>query len=100
MAKKAIDDRAYVLRCAHCLADDFKIEDVKLEDKVKYYTDTPYKFLTTAGRPHDETPGGDQSDSELIIRKELDLTQADEVEGEDELRVVKTAVITILDGEH
>jgi hypothetical protein len=44
MAKKAKKDTNFVIKCPHCLEHDFKLEDVKPDDKLKYYTDTPFKF--------------------------------------------------------
>ena len=44
MAKKAKKDREFVIRCSHCLVIDFKLTDVKPDDKVKIYTDTPFKL--------------------------------------------------------
>jgi hypothetical protein len=44
MLRKAIKDyESYTLRCAHCLNERFALRDVKLLDKIKYYTDTPMK---------------------------------------------------------
>jgi len=51
MAKRAKKDRHFIIKCSHCFETDFKLHDVKPEDKVKYYTDTPFKL----GRI---TPGG------------------------------------------
>lgn len=47
MAKKAKKDISFIIRCAHCFKDEFKLEDVKHEDTVKIYTDTPYKYAET-----------------------------------------------------
>ena len=44
MAKKAKKDREFIIRCSHCLVIEFKLTDVKPEDKVKIYTDTPFKL--------------------------------------------------------
>lgn len=44
MAKKAKKDTSFVIRCAHCSEDEFKLEDVKLEESIKIYTDSPSKF--------------------------------------------------------
>lgn len=48
MLKKAIRDfeGCYTLRCAHCLQESFTLRDVMLQDKIKYYTDTPMKYMT------------------------------------------------------
>ena len=32
-----------MIRCSHCFSDDFKLDDVNPNDKVKFYTDTPFK---------------------------------------------------------
>lgn len=44
MAKKAKKDSNFIIRCPHCLENEFKLTDVKKEDKVKFYTDTPFKY--------------------------------------------------------
>jgi hypothetical protein len=44
MAKKAKKDSSFMIKCPHCFEHDFKLEDVKPDDKLKYYTDTPFKF--------------------------------------------------------
>jgi hypothetical protein len=48
MAKKAKPDKYFIIKCAHCFETDFKLLDVNPEEKVKLYTDTPYKlgFIT------------------------------------------------------
>lgn len=43
MAKRAKRDREFIIRCAHCLEEDFKLTDVGPEETVKHYTDTPFK---------------------------------------------------------
>ncbi len=53
MAKKAKREKEFVIRCAHCLQEDFRLVDVKVEDSVKHYTDTPFK---RSRRPSIETP--------------------------------------------
>lgn len=44
MAKRAKKDLEFVIRCAHCFKDEFKLEDVKPDDTIKIYTDTPCKY--------------------------------------------------------
>ena len=44
MAKKAKKDSKFIIRCPHCLENEFKLNDVKKEDKLKFYTDTPFKY--------------------------------------------------------
>ena len=44
MAKKAKNTPAYVIRCTHCMVDEFKLTDVQLEQTPKDYTDTPAKY--------------------------------------------------------
>jgi len=44
MAKKAKKDRLFIIKCSHCFETDFKLNDVLPDDKIKYYTDTPYKL--------------------------------------------------------
>jgi hypothetical protein len=51
MAKKAKPDKYFIIKCAHCFETDFKLLDVNPEEKVKLYTDTPYKLGVF-------TPGG------------------------------------------
>jgi hypothetical protein len=43
MAKKSKKDKNFTIKCSHCLKEDFKLIDVKDCDKLKYYTDTPFK---------------------------------------------------------
>ena len=45
MAKKAKKDSGFVIRCSYCIIDDFRLEDVKEEDTVKHYTDSPFKLV-------------------------------------------------------
>lgn len=47
MARKAKNDRNFIIKCSHCFEVDFKLEDVKQEDTVKFYTDTPFKHART-----------------------------------------------------
>ena len=49
MARKAKNNKAFVIKCSHCFVSEFKLEDVKPGDPVKIYTDTPFKFETTKG---------------------------------------------------
>lgn len=44
MAKKAKKEHNYIIRCTHCMTEDYKLHDVDLNDNVKHYTDTPAKF--------------------------------------------------------
>lgn len=44
MAKKAKTTPSYVIRCVHCMQDEFKLSDVNLNDPPKDYTDTPAKY--------------------------------------------------------
>jgi len=43
MAKKAKNQTNYVIRCVHCMTDDFKLEDVDPCLSPREYTDTPAK---------------------------------------------------------
>lgn len=45
MAKKAKKDLNFIIKCPHCLVNEFKLNDVNKEEKVKFYTDTPFKFI-------------------------------------------------------
>jgi len=47
MAKKAKKDTSFIIRCPHCFENDFKLNDVNQNDKIKFYTDTPFKFTKT-----------------------------------------------------
>ena len=49
MAKRAKKDKNFVIRCSYCLEDDFRLDDVKPEETVKFYTDSPFKFMKTSG---------------------------------------------------
>ena len=44
MAKAAKKDPKYIIRCAYCAQDDFKLYDVDMEAEVRQYTDTPAKI--------------------------------------------------------
>ena len=44
MAKQAKKDPKYIIRCAYCAEDDFKLRDVDQAAKVRLYTDTPAKI--------------------------------------------------------
>jgi hypothetical protein len=44
MAKKAKKNKNFVIKCSHCLETEFRLNDVKPEEKIKFYTDTPFKF--------------------------------------------------------
>lgn len=55
MARKAKKDIKFVIKCSHCLEDDFKLDDVNEEDKLKFYTDTPFKNQKNRSTPEDET---------------------------------------------
>jgi hypothetical protein len=56
MAKRAKRDREFVIRCAHCLEEDFKLTDVSPEETVKHYTDTPFKGRRKASSSSLATP--------------------------------------------
>ena len=45
MAKKAKRDINFIIKCPHCLECEFKLDDVNQEDQVKFYTDTPFKYI-------------------------------------------------------
>lgn len=51
MAKKAKKDPEFVIRCTHCMTDDYRLSDVDPTSPVKIYTDTPKKFSTPAEKP-------------------------------------------------
>jgi hypothetical protein len=58
MAKKAKTTLNYVIRCVHCMTDEFKLTDVNPEEFPKDYTDTPAKYRSKRSRPlpnHKET---------------------------------------------
>jgi hypothetical protein len=64
MANKARNDKNFIIKCSHCFADDFKLEDVKHEDKVKFYTDTPFKYAKTKGEPKNTNNNNNSCQSE------------------------------------
>lgn len=43
MAKKAKHCPSYVIRCVHCMAEDFKLTDADTDTTPREYTDTPAK---------------------------------------------------------
>ena len=43
MAKRAKKDAKFIIRCPHCLEEDFRLEDVSINANVKFYSDTPFK---------------------------------------------------------
>ena len=43
MAKKSKTDENFVIKCSHCFEEDFRLNDVDPDDKLKHYTDTPFK---------------------------------------------------------
>jgi hypothetical protein len=51
MAKKAKKTKSFVIKCSHCFEQDFKLLDVNPDDKIKFYTDTPFKegYYTPGG---------------------------------------------------
>lgn len=56
MVRKTKKDVSFVIRCSHCLRDDFKLNDVNGEDEVKFYSDTPFKIkLQEMTRIEDQT---------------------------------------------
>lgn len=54
MAKKAKKDVNFIIKCPHCFECEFKLDDVNLEDKVKFYTDTPFKYIKNSPAPESE----------------------------------------------
>lgn len=62
MARKAKNNRNFVIKCTHCCEDDFKLEDVKHESTVKYYTDTPFKMAKTKEGSKDDENLSDKDD--------------------------------------
>ena len=44
MAKRAKKDHKFVIRCTHCMTEDYRLYDVQPTDQVKHYTDTPAKW--------------------------------------------------------
>lgn len=57
MAKKAKRDSKFVIRCTHCMTEEYKLLDVVQEKPVKWYTDTPAKWQKQCETPHGDTPG-------------------------------------------
>ena len=51
MAKKAKTTLNYVIRCVHCMTDEFKLIDVNPEEHPKDYTDTPAKYWSKRSKP-------------------------------------------------
>ena len=54
MARKAKSTPNYVIKCCHCMTDEFKLTDVNVNEPPKDYTDTPAKFRA-AQRQQQET---------------------------------------------
>lgn len=93
MAKKAKKDKKFVIRCAHCLVLEFKLHDVKPDDKVKIYTDTPFKLGIFS-------PGGNflnQSGVKCSTDKQKDLTPC-KFSAVDESTAFKSNIINSADG--
>lgn len=44
LAKKAKKDSNFIIRCSHCMEEDYRLNDVDPTDPIKYYTDTPCKM--------------------------------------------------------
>ena len=44
LAKRAKKDANFVIRCSHCMEEDYRLNDVDLTAPVKWYTDTPQKM--------------------------------------------------------
>lgn len=55
MVKQTKKDSSFVIKCSHCLNDDFKLDDVNHEDEIKFYTDTPFKFKLQDATINDQT---------------------------------------------
>ena len=51
LARKAKKDVDYVIRCTHCMTDDYKLNDVDPQAPIKLYTDTPRKYMTPLVSP-------------------------------------------------
>jgi len=91
MAKKAKRDRSFVIKCAHCFETDFKLLDVKPDEKVKLYTDTPYKLGVF-------TPGGNfMSSNRDSSEQQKDLTPC-KFQGNDESTAFKSHMINSSNG--
>lgn len=65
MAKKAKTTCNYVIRCVHCMTDEFKLEDVDLNSTVREYTDTPAKYRVS--KKENVTPTADKV---LVLKKQ------------------------------
>jgi hypothetical protein len=66
MAKKAKKEPKFVIRCTHCMVEDYRLSDVVPSEKVKHYTDTPAKYHKARQTPNPdfETPGLPQTTCE------------------------------------
>lgn len=51
MAKKAKTCQKYVIRCVHCMNEDFKLCDVNYYETPRDYTDTPAKYRKKRALP-------------------------------------------------
>lgn len=90
MAKKAKKTRSFIIRCSHCFEQDYKLSDVNPNDKVKFYTDTPYKQGYY-------TPGGDFKSSEEKPHTSLSLISPCKFQACDESTAFKSNCINTLD---
>lgn len=79
-AKKAKLDDKYVIQCAHCSVDNFRLEDANETDNglLKFYTDTPFKYLEkpeshiTPGQfAEDCTPGQEEGNGLVGVVGEI-----------------------------
>jgi hypothetical protein len=52
MAKKAKKEPKFVIRCTHCMTEDYRLYDVVPTDKVRQYTDTPAKWHKVRDTPN------------------------------------------------
>ena len=50
MARRAKTTPQYIIRCCHCMTDDFRLVDVDLSQPAKDYTDTPAKYRSNLKR--------------------------------------------------
>ena len=91
MAKKAKKDRDFTIKCAHCFEKEFKLNDVKLDDKVKLYTDTPYKMGAF-------TPGGNFMSAEESESKRKPQITPCKFNGNDESTAFKSNFINSSNG--
>ena len=63
MAKKAKKEPKFVIRCTHCMTEDYRLFDSVPSETVRVYTDTPAKWqkarqqTTLTPNPDFETPG-------------------------------------------